>query len=138
MDKISINNIFSSNNDFKPLDVNSLFDIPDNKERNKINFNIDKLIKLREDRKKKILVQYEKVYNICLNKIDTANNFNKTNVIYEIPEGMYGHSDYNVLDCVTYVNNKLQEMNLDTFIIGKTIYISWLNLADNIKAKNKD
>lgn len=153
MDKISINNLFSSNNDFQPLDVHNLYnaneykskinnnvnniDNNSNKNKKKVNFNIDRLIQLREDRKKKILVHYEKIFNTCLNKIDTANNFNKTEIIYEIPEAIYGHSDYNMGDCIAYVNEKLEELNLDTLIFGQTIYVSWLNLAENIKKNNK-
>lgn len=134
MDRISINNLFPSTNDFQPLDVNNLYNTQENKIKSKINFNVDRLIKLREERKKKILIQYEKVFNICLNKINLANNLNKTEVTYDIPEAIYGHTDYNIIDCIAYVNNKLENMNLDTLILnGNTIYISWLNLEENRK-----
>ena len=74
MDKISISNLFPSTYDFQPLDVDNLYNTQDQKTKNKINFNIDRLVKLREERKSKILIQYEKVFNICLNKINLANN----------------------------------------------------------------
>jgi Family of unknown function (DUF5759) len=134
MDKISINNLFPSTHDFQPLDVNNLYNTNDQKVKNKINFNIERLIKLREERKRKILVQYEKVFNICLKKVSLANNLNYTEVIYDIPEAIYGHFDYNINDCLVYVNNKLKNMHLDTICINdKQIYISWINLEDNMK-----
>lgn len=59
MDKININNLFSAQNDFdfKPLTVNNLYNSYTTdtiKKQNKINFNIDKLIRLREEKKTKI------------------------------------------------------------------------------------
>ena len=56
MDKISVSNLFPSTRDLEPLNVNNLYNTNEQKNQNKLNFNIDKLIKLREDRKKKILV----------------------------------------------------------------------------------
>lgn len=136
MDRISINNLFSTTNDFEPLDVHNLFNTKEQMVKNKINFNIDRLIKLREERKKKILVQYEKIFNMCLNKINMANELNKTEIIYDVPEGLYGHFDYNSLDCLNYIEKKIRDMHLDTLILNnKTIFISWLNLEENKKNK---
>jgi hypothetical protein len=136
MDRISINNLFPSPNDCKPLDLDNLSNNQESKTKNKINFNIDKLIKLREERKKRIFIQYEKIFHICLNKITMANNLNKTEILYEIPDAIYGHFDYSVNDCMEYVYSKLKNMKLDTLILNeKSIYISWLNLEENIKKK---
>ena len=137
MDEISINNLFSTGNNFEPLDVHNLYNPNDQKEKNKLNFNIDRLIKLREERKKKILIQYEKIFNLCLNKINLANNLNKIEIIYDVPDGIYGHFDYNSSNCLDYIEKKLQSMHLDTLIFNnKTIYVSWLNLEENKKKNN--
>ncbi|QKF93940.1 hypothetical protein QKU48_gp0482 [Fadolivirus algeromassiliense] len=135
MDKISINNLFpSTSSDFQPLDVNTLYNPQENKIKNKINFNIDRLIKLREERKQKIFVQYEKIFNMCLNKINLANNLNKTEIIYEVPEAAYGYFDYSSQDCLNYIEERLKNMDLDTLLLDpKTIYVSWLNLEENKK-----
>ena len=140
MDKISINNLFPASHDFQPLDVNNLYNTNEQKVKNKINFNIDKLVKLREERKKKILVQYEKVFNMCLSKINLANNLNKTEIVYDVPEAIYGHFDYVIGDCIEYVHEKLKNMDLDTIILNeKSLYISWLYLEENRnKIKNKN
>lgn len=138
MDKISVSNLFPSTREFEPLNVNNLYNTGEQKSKNKLNFNIDKLIKLREERKKKIFVQYNKIFNICLNKITLANSLNKTEVTYDIPEAIYGHLDYNVVDCIAFVNEQLENMHFETLIFGKTIYISWLNIESKSTNKIKD
>lgn len=136
MDRISINNLFPSNNDFKPLDVNSLYNPQEKHVRNKINFNIDRLVNLREERKKKVLIQYERIFNMCLNKINLANNLNKVEIVYDVPEAIYGSFDYNSNDCLEYIDDRLKKLKLDTLILdNKSIYVSWENLAKKMSKK---
>jgi len=138
MDQISIGNLFPSSSDFKPLDVYSLYNTKEQRIQNQLNFNIERLVQLREEKKNKIFIQYDKIFNACLNKINRANNLHKTEVLFDIPEGIYGHSDYNPLQCLEYIEKKLKDMCLDTLILKKSIYISWLNLSDNLKKPDKD
>lgn len=133
MDKININNLFPSSNDFRPLDVYTLYHTRDQQTTNKINFNIERLIKLREERKNKILIQYDRIFNMCLKKINIANELNKTEIVYDVPDAIYGYLEYNRIDCLGYLENKLKSMHLDTLILNdKTIYVSWINLHENI------
>jgi hypothetical protein len=140
MDKININNLFPSSSDnFKPLDVESLFNFNEQKNRKKMSFNVERLVRLREERKMKVLSQYEKVFGFCLNKITLANNMNKLEVVYDLPEAMYGSFEYNVVDCLMYIDEKLLKMELDTLIINEnTIYISWVDLGKDKNIKDKD
>ncbi len=158
MNNISINNIFSpgsGGNEFRPLDVNNLsgemsgvgessdaysalpglagIKFPGDEKHHK-GFNLERLIHLREERRVKILAQYEKIYNMVLNKITLANNLNKTELVYEVPDVVFGHYDYNSLDCINYIDIGLKKMFIDTIVLSdKTIYISWLNLDKNIR-----
>ncbi len=134
MDKINISNLFpatnNQHNDYQPLDVQSLYSITEKKPK-KINFNIERLVKLREERKMKVLLQYEKVFNLCLNKINLANDLNKLELVYEVPEAMYGSFEYNSIDCLFYISEKLKKMGIDTIILNEySIYISWIDLND--------
>ena len=65
MDKLSISNLFPINNMYNvqntPLDVHSLYNTKDQKIINKVNFSMEKMIKIRKERKEKILIQYEKI-----------------------------------------------------------------------------
>lgn len=134
MEKININNLFPSVVTDDPLDVHSLFNLEEQKNRKKMNFNLDKLVKLREERKNKVISQYEKVLGFCLNKITLANNMNMLEVIYEIPEVMFGSFEYNPVDCILYINEKLKDMKLDTLILDDfSLYISWSNLGKNLE-----
>lgn len=126
MEKININNLFAPVSK-KPINVNDFINTtnsPDNSA--KVGINIDKLINLREERKQKIVLQYDKIFKICINKINMANNLNKTEVIYDVPEVLFGYSNYNINECILYITNKLKESRFDTIILGKSIYISWL------------
>lgn len=141
MDKININNLFPATtlNDFQPLDVQSLFNLNEQKNRKKINFNMERLIKLREERKNKVLSQYEKVFGFCLNKISLANTLNKLEVVYDVPEAMFGSFEYNSIDCLLYIDNKLKDMGFETLLISNSsLYISWLNLGKAEKSMDEN
>ena len=132
MDKLSINNLFPSNNDFGPLDVYSLFNSKKKNKNNQINFNIDKLINLREDRKKKVLEQYEKVFQRCLNKINLVNSLDKFDIIFQVPKWIYGFNDYTSIECLLHLQSNLIKLHFDTLLISsKSIYISWKDLKKN-------
>lgn len=139
MDRISINNLFPNNSsDFKPLDVYSLYNPVVNNTRNKNSFNVDKLTTLRKERKMKIFEHYEQIYKTCLNKIDVANDLNKTEITFEIPESIFGHYDYKKSNCLKYIELKLRKMYIDTFIYNdNAIYISWENIEKNKQLEQK-
>lgn len=138
MDKICINNLFKGANDFKPLNVHTLYEIKGNKDKEKVNLNIDRLINLRDERENRIIVQYEKSYNTCLTKITTANELGKTSVVFTVSETVYGYFNYNPIECIKYINSKLEEEKFDTLILNDTtIYISWLNLGKNRQKKQE-
>jgi len=135
MDKISINNIFNTN-DRRVLDVNNIYGQQAQSEK-KVQFSVDRLIKLREERKAKLYAEYKKQLNICLNRINTANNLNRTEVMYDVPDGLYGHSDYVPGDCLAYIKNKIKGMKLDVVVLSdRSILISWLHLEANLKASS--
>jgi hypothetical protein len=140
MDKICINNLFNKGaNEFKPLNVHTIYDVKGNKDKEKFNLNIDRLINLRDERENRVVAQYDKTYNTCLSKITTANELNKTSVVFNVPETVYGYFNYSPGECVKYINKKLEEMKFDTLILNDTtIYISWLNLGKNREKKKED
>lgn len=145
MDKICINNLFKGATDFKPLDVHTLYDIKGNKDKEKFNLNIDRLIHLRDERENRVHNQYDKTYNTCLGKITTANELNKTSLVFTVPETVYGYFNYSPSECIKYINTKLEIEKFETLILNDTtIYISWLNLGknrekkDDVKQNNND
>ena len=141
MDKITINNLFpsASTTDNKPLDVYSLYNPEANKIKNNINFSVDKLIQVREDRRIKTVEQYKKIFNLCLAKIDSTNKMGLYELVYEIPLAVYRYPDYNPVECIEYLNNKLKILYMDTKILSiSEILISWTNIQENRRKKTRD
>jgi cytidylate kinase len=128
LDRINIDNLFCKT-DNKPLDVYSLYNVEENRVKNKIKFSIDKLINAKEEKKKKLYQQYKKIYNICLNKIDLANSVGKTEMIYDVPIYIHKCDNYTPAECLEYIEDKLKELNIDTLVLSHSaLFICWINI----------
>ncbi len=102
-------------------------------------FNVNKLKKIRDDKKNKIKTEYEKRYIICLNKIEKVNRNNMTEMIYEIPAMMINCSKYKSIDCLNYINERLLKQYMDTlYISDHSIFISWFYIEENEKIKREE
>jgi hypothetical protein len=133
MDKISISNLIPSS-EFDSISVTSLSYTRSKQLQTKLCFNVNKLVTLREEKKKKIIKVYEKIYNICLNRIDKANTKNATQIIYTFSNAIFGEPDYRKSDCIQYVEKLLKEMKLDVIMLDSNqMYISWVNLGEYLK-----
>lgn len=140
MDKISINNLFPTNkyNDYdnKPLDVYSLYNHKANKEEQQINMNIDRLISLREERKEKLIREYDRIFKMCMSKIHMANNLNRVFIIYEVPLATSMFPEYRTTECLDRLKKKLNDSCFESKILDhKSIFISWENLGELRKQK---
>jgi hypothetical protein len=145
MENININNLFRTNkfssND-KPLDVNSLCiqnNNENNENNNKTEFSIDNLLSHKEERKRKVKDKYRYIYNVVLKKIKNVNKINDTtDIIYDVPEIIFGIKDYRSDDCIEYIQTKLRNLYyMDTLkLSNKSIFISWKNIEDNRKITN--
>lgn len=101
-------------------------------------FNINKLIKVRKQKRKKLLENYVKLYNDCLINIESVNDINKTDLYFNVPEKLIDCPDYNSNDCIEYIENKLREQFIDTLKINdNTIFVSWLYVELNME-QNKN
>lgn len=139
MDRININNLFPSNTNNgqnTPLDVNTLY-TKNNKNINKTQkFSIDNLLSRKEERKQKTRDNYRRIYNIVLNKITNVNKINDTTeLIYNVPDAVFGCKDYIDAECLEYIEYKLRNIYyMDTLkLSNKSIFISWKNIDENRK-----
>lgn len=139
MDRLNINNLFPTNKDnIRPLDVNSLYNPKKKKKNDK--FSIDGLINDQEEKKKKVLEHYNRIYNMVLKKIKTMNKINNTTeIIYDVVGSIYGCREYNSFDCLNYIEKRLREKYyMDTYKLSeKSIFISWKNIKENREKVNK-
>ncbi len=137
MDKINIGNLFGSKHvpetsEYKPLDVYSLYNHKENKEQRRIEFSVDKLLDEQEDRKRKLVAQYKKIFNLCLNKIMSANKVNQLEIIYDVPKNVYMYPEYSIDECTNFLIERLRKMHMDAFkLADKFVFISWKSVKEN-------
>ena len=97
-----------------------------------LSININKLrndVELREQKKHKV---FDKILELCYNRILNSNQKNDDySCTYIVPNVVFGLPLYDVNDCVTFIVNKLIEKGFDVvYAYPTTIHISW-------KPKNK-
>jgi len=119
------------NNNKKPLSVDSLYNTFNIDTTDTFKFDINGLKNKKEEKKKKLYLQYKKILTQCLKKIDMANKFNKSDLIYELPRAIFMLPEYDCKECVKLIDNYLKKMNIEAFILTEnSIYISWSDLSN--------
>jgi hypothetical protein len=83
-------------------------------------------------KEKKNMVKYDtfdKIIDICHNKIKNTATIGGMNIFYEIPYYVYGKPLYKINDCISYVVDALRKNGLYVQILpepnANMIYISW-------------
>ena len=92
-----------------------------------LSININKLrseVELREQRKIKI---YEKILDLCYQRILNSNKKNDDySCTYIVPNVVFGLPLYDVNECVSFIMNKLVEKEFNiVYAFPTTIHISW-------------
>ena len=138
MDKININNLFVGANAGKSGEINikNIFDTNDNYSSSSVKVNIDKMISMKEEKKRKAREQYSKIYGICTNKINDAISVGNSELIFDIPYKVPFVIEYSNVECMEYINEKLKDIDMDTILVSDvSIFISWRFIEENMKAK---
>jgi len=142
MEQLNIKNLFPSSNpvtENKPLSVSTLYNHKENIKQNKIDFTIEKLLDVQEERKKKVIDEYRKSFNLILKKITDANKLGYYDLIFDVPYSAYMCPEYNITDCLDFVERRLRKIYMDTLRMGtRSIFISWSNLENNRKASENE
>jgi hypothetical protein len=96
-------------------------------------FNAKTLLDRRRNKRKEKLKLYKTQLNRCFKLIDDNDIENKTYVIFKIDKKKPENKEYNSLQCLYYIQNKLQEKMFDTTLISDTkIFVSWENIESTI------
>ena len=129
MDKININNLFSSDvpqtSKNESINVRTIIN-PDSNKKDEIG--IERLRNLRYERRKKITSEYEKIFKTCVKDIHIANDEDMTDTIFTLPDPITYYTDpyYKNDECQDYIYNKLIDNHLKAEKRGNSkIYISW-------------
>lgn len=130
MDKISIESLFKcKTGNSKILDVKSItksYHATDE-------YDVKKLIEIKDNRRKKLVEIHNNMYDRCIKKIHLANSLGRTDLLYTIPFLIRDLPEYNPLECLIYVENRLKSLCFDTYIVNKTtIFITWIYLEANL------
>ena len=71
--------------------------------------NLDKFIELKKQQKKKKKKCYKNIksniYHLIENKIKSNINF----ILYEMPPYVIGEAEYNILECINYIIEKIKD-----------------------------
>jgi hypothetical protein len=133
MDKISIETIFNGNS-LVEINANTICSNEDKTYNEKSKFSIERLLTIKKNKNNNLIREYEKIYKICLDKIDSVNSIGKTELLYKIPLFMYSHQGYDPYQCLNFIKKRLIKLKLDIYDISRDeILISWFNLEKKIR-----
>ena len=92
-----------------------------------LSLNINKLRSEVEDREKKKNKIFESILEMCYKKIIDINKQNNNySCTFVVPNFVFGLPLYNVVDCVTFIMDKLIEKGFEIyFALPTTIHIFW-------------
>lgn len=140
--QININKLVSGNfpvNSSQDISVMSLYNstVEKNKSDDLIT-NVHKLIKVREDRNNRLKEEIKKIFDNCMARIQKVNENGILEVVMTIPKSIYGHPNYESFDAITYIDEKLKGVYMDTEILSDNeIYVSWDNIKQNMENAKK-
>jgi len=94
--------------------------------------NLDKYIELKKQQEKKKKKCYKNIKSLFNNLIEHNIKSNINFIIYEMPPFIIGEPDYNILECINYVIEKIKDDKNFNKIIEEiqyykpnVIYIKW-------------
>jgi len=91
-----------------------------------INLNIYELQKEISKKKERRTRSFDKVLEICHNKIKEASKKELTNIYFDVPEYVIGLPMYNLSNCIEHIVRCLKENGFHVqYYFPKYIYISW-------------
>ena len=92
-----------------------------------LNININKLRSEVEDRENNKIKVYEKILDMCYQKILNTNKQNNDySCTFIVPNVVFGLPLYNIEDCIIFIMNKLVEKGFEIyFALPTSIHIFW-------------
>ncbi len=140
MDKININLLTSKNNSNNECKVGelSINTMTSKKTKESYIIQIDNLLTERKNRRKRLLTEYDKLFETCFQRILTADKMNITEICFDIPTHILGCNEYIVSECMQFLENKLRSLDIDTLrITNNSLFISWLFIELNKEIREK-
>lgn len=133
---LSIQNLVQKNietvgNSSGVIDIKSLSSIQKSHDEIYL-FNPDTLIKSRIIKREKLLAAYAQSYKSCLERIKLFESMNQVDLIFDVPANVPGCYNYNPLDCIEYIRNKLRNIYIDTYHVSPIrLFVTWKYIEIN-------
>lgn len=87
---------------------------------------LDTLYTQRLEREKKRVQDYNTAYQDVIRKIIQANNRDETEILFPVPQIMWGRPQYDMRKCIAFIMVKLQKKKfIVKYIHPNTLYICW-------------
>jgi hypothetical protein len=132
MEKTSIKDLYPDIDNFKVMDINTVRNMLDDRARSvKLNIHND----IKKEKRRAVLVNrgYDKIYDMCVEKINEASNFKKTDTVFKVPRGWKDYTNYSMIDCANHIVNKLKEEGILCTMLGEVLFITWDHLRNSPK-----
>ena len=93
-------------------------------------FNVNTLIKDQYNQQQKKLDIYNKILKKVYNKVELINKRKKTELIYEVPNYIFGYPLYDNRTCIVFIISSLRKKNFYVkFNFPNILFISWKNIV---------
>ena len=107
----------------------------------KYNFDSKVLLNNIYERRKRLHKWMIKMFNLCCEKIKTADDLGLTDIVFEIPKVIVESSEFKHEQAIKYIDENLKKEFLDTYILSyRQIFISWkyieLNRENNLESSH--
>jgi len=127
MEKTSIRDIYPDIETFRPMDITTVRNMLNGRNKEiKLNIHND----IKKEKKRELLNNqaYDKIYDLCVEKINIASEFKKTDTLFDIPKGWADCTNYSMLTCADYITNKLKQEKILCTRIHDKLFITWQHL----------
>ena len=136
LEKLNTQTLFCNGNNIPhtngKLDIETLFQ---KKSINIKDYSFDSTILLNgiKQRKERLQEYYINMYKSCCDAITSANKSGITDILHAVPESVSEILDYDSLECMQYIKNKLNEQKISSTIWDKNkLFITWASLEKKI------
>lgn len=127
MDRTSISDMYPDVNNFRVMDIVTVRNMLDGKNR-EIKLNIHENIKKEKYKELQVNKAYDSIYENCIEKINEASTFNKTDLVFKVPRAWKDYNNYSINHCIYYIIDKLKKENIRCIKLGYAIFITWSHL----------
>jgi len=127
MERTSIRDIYPDIENFRPMDITTVRNMLDGRNKEiKLNIHND----IRKEKKRELLSNqaYERIYDLCVEKINIASGFKKTDTLFNIPKGWNDCANYSMLTCADFITNKLKQEKILCTRVHDKLFITWQHL----------